>query len=195
MKIFTCKIKVLVAPDEELPVDIEVGQLAGRQAGDVSEVIHLEPSPPAPAANVHWVDIDPLIHRGGREDPPGPGPQIPGQQEVTLDIGDGQVVTALAHGALLTHEQQQGHLVDSVRGEVELCLEGHAHVVRGPVGQEGGVARHPGGEAGLVQADALLADGLNHKLGLQQSTTSTVPTNFSAANGSLSFSLSSETFL
>ncbi len=51
------------------------------------------------------------------------------------------------------------YLVNNVRGEEELGLEGHADVGRRRVGEEGGVARDPGGEAGLVQADALLADG------------------------------------
>ena len=32
---------------------------------------------------------------------------------------------------------------------MELGLEGHAHVGRGLVGEEGGVASYPGGEAGL----------------------------------------------
>ena len=45
MKIFTCKIKVLVAPDEELPVDVETGQLARGVAADVLEVVHLDTHP------------------------------------------------------------------------------------------------------------------------------------------------------
>ena len=75
----------LVTSDEELPVDIEVGQLAGGEAGDVPEVIHLEPGAPAPAANVDRVDIQPLIHRGGSEDPPRASTQVPCQQNVALD--------------------------------------------------------------------------------------------------------------
>ena len=48
------------------------------------------------------------------------------------------------------------NLFDNVRGEVELGLEGHAHVGRGLVGEEGGVARHPGGEAGLTNGKRAL---------------------------------------
>ena len=33
--------------------------LAWRQAGDVTEVVHLEPGAAAPATQVHGVDIDP----------------------------------------------------------------------------------------------------------------------------------------
>ena len=50
---------------------------------------------------------------------------------------------------------------------MELGLEGHAHVGRGLVGEEGGVARHPGGEAGLVKGDALLADGAPPTMGAE----------------------------
>ena len=50
---------------------------------------------------------------------------------------------------------------------MELGLEGHAHVGRGLVGEEGGVARHPGGEAGLVKGDALLADGAPPSMGAE----------------------------
>lgn len=46
------KVVGLVTPDEELPVDVEVGQLAGGEAGDVPEVVHLQPGPPPPAAEV-----------------------------------------------------------------------------------------------------------------------------------------------
>ena len=74
----------LMASDEELPVDIEVGQLARGEAGDVPEVIHLEPGPPSPPANVYRVDIQPLVHRGGGEDPSGARTQVPGQQNVAL---------------------------------------------------------------------------------------------------------------
>ena len=121
-----------------------------------------------------------------------------------LDVRDSKVVTSLAHSSLLAHEQQKSdldhgkqrlevmsdfvlHLVDNVRGEVELGLEGHAHVGRGLVGEEGGVASYPGGEAGLsngkralghvisigqwqasiylMQSDALLADGAPPSMG------------------------------
>ena len=75
----------LVTSDEELPINVEVGQLAGGEAGDVPEVIHLEPGAPAPAANVDRVDIEPLIHRGGGEYPPGSRPEVPCQQNVALD--------------------------------------------------------------------------------------------------------------
>lgn len=64
------------------------------------------------------MDVDPVIHWGGGEDPPGPRPQVPGQQHVPFDVGDGQVVTALTHRALLAHEQEQGNLGESNDNDV-----------------------------------------------------------------------------
>ena len=98
------EVVVLVAAHIELTTHIEVGQLAGCQAGDVLEVVNLEPAKAAHAANMNGVDVDPLVNRGRGEDPPGAGPQVPGQQEVALDVGHGQVVAALASRPALTQE-------------------------------------------------------------------------------------------
>ena len=43
----TGEVVDLVATNEELAVDVEVGEVAGGQAGDVWEVVHLHPAPPA----------------------------------------------------------------------------------------------------------------------------------------------------
>ena len=48
----TGEVEVLVSAQEELAVDVEVGEVAGGQAGDVWEVVHLHPaSPPSPGQN------------------------------------------------------------------------------------------------------------------------------------------------
>ena len=99
----------------------------------------------------------PWVDRCPSEDPPGPGPQVPGQQQVALDVGDGQVVAALASCPALAEEQQQRHLLHQAGGEVELGLEEQSNVPGSFVGEEGGVARHPAGEGGLVERDLLLA--------------------------------------
>ena len=46
----TGEVVDLVATDEELAVDVEVGEVAGSQAGDIGEVVHLHPAPPASPA-------------------------------------------------------------------------------------------------------------------------------------------------
>ena len=70
------------------------------------------------------VDQQPLVHRGRGEYPgsavqspgaecclpAGAGPQVPGEEDVTLDVGDGEVVRARPVGTRLAHEQQQRHL-------------------------------------------------------------------------------------
>ena len=38
-------------------------------------------------AHVDGVDDQPLVHRGRGEDSPGPGTQVPGEQEVALQSG------------------------------------------------------------------------------------------------------------
>ena len=147
----------LVASNIELPAHVEVGELAGREAGDVVEVVHLQPGLPAPPSDMDRVDDKSLVHWCRGEDSPGPGPQVPGQQDVALDEGDGQVVAALASCPALAEEQQQRHLLHQAGGEVELGLEEEADVPGSFVGEEGGVARHPAGEGGLVEGDLLLA--------------------------------------
>ena len=66
-------------------------------------------------ADVDAVHIDPLVHRSGSEDPPGPGAQVPGEQDVALDEGDGEVVGAGSLRPRLAKEHQQCHLVDIAR--------------------------------------------------------------------------------
>ena len=61
------------------------------------------------------VHIDPLIHWLRCEDPPRPGAQVPGEEDVALDEGDRQVVRAGPLGPRLAKEHQQCHLVDTVR--------------------------------------------------------------------------------
>ena len=119
-------------------------------------MVHLQPGLPAQPAHVDRVDVEPLVDRSRGEDPPRPGPEVPGQQDVALDEGDGQVVAALAGGPALAQEHQESHLLHQAGREVELGLEEEAHVLGGLVGEEGGVAGHPAGEGGLVERDLLL---------------------------------------
>ena len=56
------------------------------------------------------------------------------------------------------HEEEQRHLVDNTRGEVELELEAQVDPGRRLVGEEGGVAHHPGGVGGLAHLHLLLTD-------------------------------------
>ena len=146
----------LVTSNIELSTHVEVRQLSGGQTGDVFEVIHLEPGTTPPSTYVDGVDVEPLVYRGGSEDPPGPGPEVPCQEKVALDVGHGQVVAALPGRPPLAHEDQQSHLVHHVGGEVELGLEIHTDILRRLVGEEGGVPRHPAGEGGLQEGDLLL---------------------------------------
>ena len=119
-------------------------------------MVHLEPGLPAKPPHVDRVDVEPLVDRSRSEEPPGPRPQVPGQQDVALDEGDGQVVAPLAGGPALAQEQQESHLLHQAGREVELGLEEEANIRGGLVGEERGVAGHPAGEGGLVERDLLL---------------------------------------
>ena len=95
------EVEVLVAAHKKFPIDIEAGQPAGRHAGNVGKVVHLEPGCPPPPPRMHGVNVDPVVHRRLGEDPPRASAQVPGEQDVALDVADGQVVGALAVGPLL----------------------------------------------------------------------------------------------
>jgi len=63
----TGEVVNLVAADEELAVDVEVGEVAGSQAGDIGEVVHLHPAPPASPANLPFnFNNNTIITNGGQ---------------------------------------------------------------------------------------------------------------------------------
>ena len=58
----TGEVVDLVAADEELAIDVEVGKIARGQTSDVGKVVHLHPAPSASPASVKVRFFVQLLH-------------------------------------------------------------------------------------------------------------------------------------
>jgi hypothetical protein len=98
------EIKIFMPSHKEFSIDIEAGKPARCNTGYVGKVVDLQPGHPAPPTSMDSVHMDPAVHWCLCKDAPGASTQVPGEQYVTLDIADGQVIRALAVCPFLPHK-------------------------------------------------------------------------------------------